>query len=281
MNFVRENEDYQRVVRAIRYLEENFEQQPALSEVAAAVHLSEYHFQRLFRRWVGISPKRFLQFLTKEHAKKLLGESRDLLETTFASGLSSPGRLHDLFVNCEAVTPGEYKQRGQGLQIAYGLHSTPFGEALIATTPRGICTLWFLEPGEGEAAEARLHQQWPRAEIRHFPGKTAPLAGQIFGKGNGAPLHLLLRGTNFQIKVWEALMRIPPGRIVSYEDVAAMIARPGSVRAVAAAIGRNPVAYLVPCHRVIRKSGAFHQYRWGSARKKALLLREFAGAAAE
>lgn len=279
MNFIRQYEDYQRVARAIRYLEENFERQPALSEVAAAANLSEYHFQRLFSRWVGISPKRFLQFLTKEHAKKLLAQSRDLLDTTFESGLSSPGRLHDLFVNCEAVTPGEYKQRGEGLIIEYGIHPTPFGEVLVAVTARGICTLWFLESGEREAAEERLHRQWPRAEIRHLPGKTAPLVGQIFGTGNGAlpPLHLLLRGTNFQIKVWEALMRIPPGAIVSYEDVAGMIGRPRSVRAVAAAIGKNPVAYLVPCHRVIRKSGAFHQYRWGSERKKALLLREFAG----
>lgn len=268
------SQDYQLVEQAILFLERNFKKQPGLKEVAASVGLSEYHFQRLFTRWVGISPKRFLQFLTKEHAKRLLEESENLLETAYDSGLSGPGRLHDLFVSCEAVTPGEYKQAGEGLQIVYGFHPSPFGECLIARTERGICSLSFVENGEREQALVALQQRWKQAELSEDPAATFPLVRQIFSQrqeAGSAPLHLYLQGTNFQIKVWEALLRIPAGSVVTYQDIAVRIGMPKASRAVGHAVGQNPIPVIIPCHRVIRKGGEFGDYHWGSARKKALL----------
>ncbi len=267
-------EDYRRVEQAIRFLGENHRRQPTLAEVAGQVGLSEYHFQRLFARWVGISPKRFLQFLTKEHAKALLARPRDLLEVTYATGLSSPGRLHELFVTCEAVTPGEFKSQGAGLTIVYGFQPSPFGECLLAQTERGICGLSFVPPGGHEQALATLHSRWRRAALREDAERIRPLVGRIFDPFQARdlpPLHLLLRGTNFQLQVWQALLRIPVGCVVSYRDVATGIGRPGAVRAVGRAIAENPVAYLIPCHRVIRRVGDFGGYRWGAARKMAIL----------
>jgi len=265
------SEDYQRIEQAIRYLEEHYTEQPELEQIAASVGLSEYHFQRLFTRWVGISPKRFLQFLTKEGAKDLLDRSSNVLDTSYNVGLSGPGRLHDLMVNTDAVTPGEYKSRGAGLEIRYGFHPTPFGECLLGITERGICHLAFVQQGR-EQALAALQLEWPGAGLREEPAATGPLVAPIFSLGTGSrPISLYLNGTNFQLKVWEALLGIPSGTVSTYERIAAQIGRPAAVRAVGNAVGRNPVAVLIPCHRVIRKIGEFGNYRYGPIRKKALL----------
>ena len=274
-------QDYQRIEKAILYLEQNFREQPDLGEVARVVHLSEYHFQRLFRRWAGISPKRFLQFLTVEYAKKLLEESQSLLDTSYESGLAGPGRLHDLFVSTEAVTPGEFKKKGVGLKITYGVHPSPFGDCLLAVTERGICGLAFVRPGQRAEVLRELKSKWEGAEFSEDPGATGCIVERIFRPANShakRPLTLLLKGTNFQIKVWEALLRIPMGLVVSYEDLGARIGRPGASRAVGNAVGKNPIAFLIPCHRVIRKVGTFGDYHWGAARKKAMLAWEAARA---
>jgi AraC family transcriptional regulator of adaptative response/methylated-DNA-[protein]-cysteine methyltransferase len=266
--------DYQRVAEAIHYLETNFQEQPDLDAVAAHLHLSPFHLQRLFTRWAGISPKRFLQFLTTEHAKQLLETAHSVLDASYASGLSSPSRLHDLFVSVEAVTPGEFKNKGEGLEITYGRHATPFGDALLATTQRGICKLAFVGEEGWQVLLNELQAQWPEASLLEKAAATQPLIDQIFPSeaGNGQhSLHLLLRGTNFQIKVWEALLRIPAGGASTYEEVAQWIGQPTASRAVGNAIGANPIAYLIPCHRVIRKSGVIQNYRWGATRKKAML----------
>lgn len=272
--------DYALIERAIAYVESNSTRQPELAEIASAVGLSEYHFSRVFTRWAGISPKRFLQFVTKENAKQLLDRSENLLDTTYQVGLSSLGRLHDLFVTTEAVTPGQYKTRGAGLTIRYGLHPTPFGECLIGLTERGICHLGFVQDGEGDAIDA-LVAEWAQARMVEDQRATAPLIEPIFdvGRRSGHPLYLHLRGTNFQIKVWEALLRIPAGQVTTYGQLAARIGQPAASRAVGSAVGHNPVAVLIPCHRVIRSLGEFGNYRYGAARKVALLAHEFAGAA--
>jgi AraC family transcriptional regulator of adaptative response/methylated-DNA-[protein]-cysteine methyltransferase len=279
------SEDYQRIEQAIRYIEANAHQQPELGEIAANLNLSEYHFQRLFTRWAGISPKRFLQFLTKENAKQLLARSTNLLEATYETGLSSPGRLHDLFVQTEAVTPGEYKSRGRGIQIAYGFHPTPFGECLLALTGRGICFLAFVD-GNRQSALAQLKQDWTNAALTEDPSRTAPIVEQAFSLQPGTRLTprepraitLHLRGTNFQLKVWEALLRLPSGQVTSYESLAERVCSSRAARALGNAVAHNPVAYLIPCHRVLQKSGNFGNYRYGATRKKALLIREIAGA---
>ena len=267
---------YRLIEQSIQYIEANARNQPELAEIASAVGLSEYHFQRMFTRWAGISPKRFMQFLTKEHAKEILDHSENLLDATHQTGLSSLGRLHDLFVNTEAVTPGEYKSRGAGVDIRYGIHPTPFGKCLIATTERGICHLGFVDGSEGRAID-NLVEHWKNASMSEDYASTAPLVNRIFLEGESAlPLRLHLRGTNFQIKVWEALLSIPPGALTTYEQIAAQIGSPRAMRAVGSAVGDNPIAYLIPCHRVIRKSGEFGNYLYGSARKKAILARELA-----
>ena len=284
------SQHYRLIEQAIQYIEANVHRQPELDEIASAIGLSEYHFQRLFTRWAGISPKRFIQFLTKEHAKELLARSENLLDTTHQVGLSSLGRLHDLFVSTEAVTPGEYKSHGAGLTIRYGLHPTPFGKCLIATTERGICHLGFVQTSEGNAID-NLVADWKQAKMNEDYESTAPLIARIFPNTStrlsaapeadsafnkaDQPLSLHLRGTNFQIKVWEALLNVPTGSATTYEHIAAQIGNPNAVRAVGTAVGHNPIAVLVPCHRVIRKAGEFGNYRYGSARKKALLAREF------
>ena len=272
------SDDYGRIEQAILYLENHYKDQPALDDVAANIGLSEYHFQRLFTRWAGVSPKRFLQFLTKEGAKELLNRSENLLDTTHQVGLSSLGRLHDLFVTAEAVSPGEYKSRGAGVTIRYGVHPTPFGKALIATTDRGICHLSFVQTREGDAID-QLVMDWKQARMIEDHKSTVPLIEPIFDlrySHRGKPLNVHLRGTNFQLKVWEALLQIPVGEVTTYAGIASRIGNPGATRAVGTAIGHNPIAVLIPCHRVIRKVGDFGNYRHGALRKKALLAREFA-----
>ena len=272
--------DYARIEQTIRYLETNFRAQPSLAEVAAQAHLSEYHFQRLFRRWAGISPKRFLQALTAEFARDLLRESRTVLEVSDAAGLSSAGRLHDLLVTLHAVTPGEIQKQGANLQIQYGFHPSPFGEFVLAKTARGICAIEFVASAGRAATIATIRAHWPAAQWRFQPHATQVLAAKIFSTQRQAParFELLVQGSNFQVKVWQALLRIPCGTLVAYEDLAARIDAPVATRAVASAVARNPVAVLIPCHRVIRKTGAFGEYRWGGTRKKALLGWEVAQA---
>lgn len=279
INYQQSSQDYERIEQAIYFLQSHHHEQPTLSEMAHSVNLSEYHFQRLFSRWVGISPKRFMQYLTKEQAKHLLTRSEDLLSVSYATGLSGPSRLHDLFVTCEAVTPGEYKQRGEGVEIRFGIHSSPFGECLVALTDRGVCNLMFVQNHEREAAITFLKDNWPAAKFTEDYSGTGVVIDEmmvLFQKKSSTPLRLYLSGTNFQIKVWEALLQIPPGSVVSYEDVAMHIGMPSASRAVGNAISRNPIPVLIPCHRVIRKSGEFGDYRWGASRKKAILGWEMA-----
>ncbi|MCL4861789.1 MAG: methylated-DNA--[protein]-cysteine S-methyltransferase [Caldilineaceae bacterium] len=271
--------DYERVAEAIHFLEANYRAQPDLDDLAAHLHLSPFHLQRLFTRWAGISPKRFVQFLTAEHAKQRLAESHNVLDAAYDAGLSGPGRLHDLLIATEAMTPGEVKSGGAGLTIRYGRHATPFGDCLLAATERGICKLAFLQDEDWAAAVNELHAQWPGAQRVEDPAYTQPLVDTIFppqpGQGE-MRLKLLLRGTNFQIKVWEALLRIPFGAVCTYEDVAQAIDQPGAARAVGGAVGGNNIAYLIPCHRVIRKQGIIQDYHWGPTRKKAILAWESA-----
>jgi AraC family transcriptional regulator, regulatory protein of adaptative response / methylated-DNA-[protein]-cysteine methyltransferase len=267
--------DYLRVEKAIQYLEENYRDQPDLGQVAERVGLSEYHFQRLFRRWAGVSPKRFLQFLTAEHARRMLEESSTVLEAAYAAGLSGPGRLHDLMVSLYALTPGEIRTGGAGVVIHHGVHGTPFGRALLAATERGVCALSFIDEERGiDAALADLRERWPGADLQEDPARTESYAERIFGASgaeSATPLPLVVRGTNFQVKVWEALLELETGEVTTYERLAESVGAPRAVRAVGTAVGRNPIAFLIPCHRVIRKSGAFGQYRWGASRKRAML----------
>ena len=274
------SEDYQRIEQAILYLENHYKEQPSLEQVAANIGLSEFHFQRLFTRWAGVSPKRFLQFLTKEGAKELLDRSENLLDTTHQVGLSSLGRLHDLFVTTEAVSPGEYKTRGEGVVVRYGLHTSPFGKCLVAVTERGICHLGFLQATEGDAIDA-LDADWKNARMVEDHRSTKPLIESIFDASARGKLNLHLRGTNFQLKVWEALLAIPAGRVTTYEGLAERIGQPAASRAVGSAVGHNPIAVLIPCHRVIRKTGEFGNYRYGAPRKMALLAREHVHLAVE
>lgn len=269
------DQDYRRIAKAIGYLRATARQQPSLEQISAQVGLSRHHFQRLFRRFAGVSPKRFLQHLTTEHAKQLLRQPISVLDTSFAVGLSSPGRLHDLLIQVEAVTPGEYKSGGVGLIISYGRHSSPFGDCLLATTSRGICSLNFIDT-DFAAALQDLQKNWPNAELQQAENLTAPLAAQIFNpQPSTKPLPLLLKGTNFQLKVWQALLLIPPGAISSYGYLAEKLGHPGASRAVGTAIGQNQIGYLIPCHRVLRGDGSPGGYRWGIERKLAILGREF------
>lgn len=266
--------DYARIEKAIHFIEQNVQQQPDLKAMAAHVGLSEYHFQRLFTQWAGTSPKRFVQFLTLKYAKQLLQESQSLLDTTYEVGLSSPGRLHDLFVTHEAISPGEFKRQGAGITIWYGFHATPFGDCLLALTGRGICNLLFVSGDDRRETCQAFAQNWAGAALVEDVGKTRPFIRQIFSTadpGKRPSFHLFLKGTNFQVQVWQALLQIEVGTAVSYSSVAHMMGRPTAVRAVGSAIGHNPIAYLIPCHRVLRQTGGFGEYRWGSTRKKAIL----------
>jgi AraC family transcriptional regulator of adaptative response/methylated-DNA-[protein]-cysteine methyltransferase len=265
---------YALVAQAIRYLRAHAQQQPTLAEVAEAVHLSEHHLQRVFAAWAGISPKRFLQYLSKEHALAALRSAQDVLGAAQASGLSGPGRLHDLLVSCEAMTPGEIKSGGAGVALGWGQADTPFGTVLAGWTPRGICYLAFLDE-DGAQRLDEMRAAWPAAELRQDDAEAQRLMSQVFPTTpQPGRLHLLLRGTNFQLKVWEALLRLPPGRRVSYTQLAALAGRPKAQRAVGSALAANTIGYLIPCHRVIRESGESGHYRWGDERKVAMLAWE-------
>lgn len=271
--------DYERVGRAIRFLEQRRAEQPSLEQVAGVMGLSPHHAHRLFSRWVGTTPKRFLQYLTAEYAKQKLRQSRSVLDAAFDTGLTGPGRLHDLMVTLEAVSPGEYRSDGEGLEIRWGAHPTPFGEALVANTPRGICALEFLAGRSAKEAAAELAAAWPAAAVAHHPASTATAVARMFPEPDSrpeGPFHLLVRGTNFQIRVWQALLRIPAGAVISYGDLARRLGRPGAARAVGGAVGANPVSYLIPCHRVVREATGLGHYRWGAERKHALLAWEAA-----
>ena len=269
----RKAKDYQRIEQAIRNLEHMAVRQPDLKQLAASLKLSESHFQRLFSRWAGVSPKRFLQFLTLDYAKSVLTKSENLMNVTLEAGLSSVSRLHDLFMECEAVTPGEYRNRGKGLSIRYGFHPSPFGECLLAATSRGICGLTFIQNGNRLLALEALSRRWGQARLTANSNLTRPLLESTFStKGNyRKPVYLLVKGTNFQIKVGEALLRIPTGAMVSYNEVARHLGMPQASRAVANAIADNPIHYLIPCHRVIQRLGTFGGYQGGPERKKALI----------
>lgn len=268
-----DSETYERIAKAIAFMRQNYLNQPDLATVAQQVHLSEYHFQRLFKRWAGISPKRFLQYLTVEYAKSKIAETASLLDLAVDVGLSSPGRLHDLFVKLEAMSPGEFKAGGIGLRIWYGIHQTPFGECLIATTQRGICNLDFLDTVSKDAAEHTLRLKWANADIMEARQATQEIRDRIFEPiaANSKPLVLCVKGTNFQIQVWRALLRVPFGEITTYQGLAKAMGRPTAARAVGNALGSNPVGYLIPCHRVIRESGELGGFRWGLERKSVLL----------
>lgn len=265
--------DYRRIEKAIQFIEENFQTQPSLKEIADHVALSEFHFNRLFSKWAGTSPQRFMRFLTKEFAKEKLVESSNLLEATFESGLSSSSRLHDLFVTYEAMTPAEFKSKGAGLTIHYGIHESPFGDCLIAITERGITDFRFFENENKGLIIKELQQDFEKAKLIFDNNFTKPFIEQIFYETQNAnqPITLLMRGTNFQIKVWEALLKIPFGQMVSYETIANAIGKPTAQRAVGTAIGSNRLGYIIPCHRVLQKVGGIGGYRWGITRKKAIL----------
>jgi AraC family transcriptional regulator, regulatory protein of adaptative response / methylated-DNA-[protein]-cysteine methyltransferase len=269
--------NYQRIEQAIKYLENNFQQQPDLDELAEKVHLSPFHFQRLFTEWAGISPKRFLQFLTVDFLKDKLQQSRTLMEAADLAGLSSQSRVYDLFTTLEAMTPQEYKTRGSGLRIEYGLHPTPFGIVLIGVTERGICWLSFLSSDEDPRnAMEEMKTYWHNSIFHEDATLTRVFIDRIFEKKIGDKLHLLVKGTNFQVKVWEALLRIPTGEVTTYQQIAQSIGNAKAMQAVGSAVGSNHIAYLIPCHRVIRKDGILGEYRWSSSRKKTMIGREMA-----
>ncbi|NJN21874.1 MAG: methylated-DNA--[protein]-cysteine S-methyltransferase [Leptolyngbya sp. RL_3_1] len=264
--------DYQRIAAAIAYMRQQQQAQPSLADIAQHIHLSESHFQRLFSRWAGISPKRFLQALTIESAKSRLAQSPNLLTLSLESGLSSPARLHDLFITLEAMSPAEYRDGGRGLSIGYGVHATPFGLALIATTAKGICNLEFLD--DPAPAAARLRALWPHAQLTQDAEATQAVGDRLLQSldtPSPQPLSLLVKGTNFQIQVWRALLKLPFGGLSTYQGIANDIGRPTASRAVGSAIGKNAIAYLIPCHRVIRTDGHLGGYRWGLSRKSTLL----------
>lgn len=271
--------NYKRIEEAIRYLETNFQRQPELDEVADQIHLSPFHFQRIFTEWAGISPKRFLQFLTVDFLKEKLKDTRNISEAAEAAGLSAQSRVYDLFVNLEAVTPHEYKQSGEGLEIQYGFHETIFGKALIGVTQRGICWLSFLPSGNEEAELMEMKAHWFNSSFSANKIETEKYVNRIFNRNESTSLSLLVKGTNFQVKVWEALLRIPIGSVSTYQNIATQIQNPRALQAVGSAVGSNHIAYLIPCHRVIRKDGVLGEYRWNSIRKKSMIGWEMAKSA--
>ncbi len=270
--------DYARIEKAMAYMVAHATEQPNLETVAAHVHLSAFHFQRLFCRHAGVSPKRFLQALTLERGKQLMHSSTSLLDIALTLGLSGSSRLYDHFVQLEAVTPGEYKRQGEGVKIAYGVHSTPLGRLFVAVTPRGICRMGFVDTTNSDALLTRLAKEWPRSTIRHSPEATRYAVERLFTQpdeeNNTVSLHVT--GTNFQIAVWRALLTIPEGQFASYTHVAQALGSPKSSRAVGNAVGANPIALWIPCHRVIQQSGALGGYRWGLEKKQMVQAWELA-----
>lgn len=282
MNMIAEDPEagsaYRSMARAIRYLAEHYADQPSLDEAAEAVGLSPFHFQRLFTRYVGVSPKNFVGALTLDHAKAELKGGASVLDASLAVGLSGPSRLHDLALKIEAMTPGEYAKGGEGLVIEYGFHDCPFGIALVMTTAKGLCGLGFGDDGEERDMLADMKARWPKADYRENLAHTAKIAKQIFETTNGTlPLHLL--GTQWQIKVWQALLAIPSGKVATYKSIAERVCDAKASRAVGTAVGRNPISWLIPCHRVLGSDGALHGYHWGLPRKRAMLAVEAARAA--
>ncbi len=279
--------DYRRVERAIRYIADNRLEQPELDDIARIANLSPYHFQRLFTRWAGVSPKRFMGFLTLNHARSMLEESASVLDTALETGLSGPGRLHDLFVSFEAMTPGDVKNRGAGTTIHYGVHPSPFGHALFGVTERGLCRLTFLDRDDESAALDDLAHRWPAAALVEDSRRTAPIAARVFGgehRSRGDPLRIHVSGTNFQIKVWEAILHLPPGQLATYGQIGDAIGHPRSARAVGNALNANPVAFLIPCHSVVpalREASLFARYQCGSTRRAAIIGWEAAQALGE
>jgi AraC family transcriptional regulator, regulatory protein of adaptative response / methylated-DNA-[protein]-cysteine methyltransferase len=266
--------DYAVVRRAIAFLSEHWRTQPEIEAVAQASGVSAGDLHHLFRRWAGITPKAFLQAITLDHARRLLRDCASVLDASFEVGLSGPGRLHDLFVTHEAMSPGEWKSGGAGLAVAYGFHPSPFGTALVMATERGIAGLAFADPGEEQAALADMRSRWPAAHFREDSGRTAPLAKRIFDPAlwrADRPLRVVLIGTDFEVRVWETLLRVPMGRAVTYSGIAERIGTPKAARAVGAAVGKNPISFVVPCHRALGKNGDLTGYHWGLTRKRAML----------
>lgn len=269
-----EGGDYETVRRVIEKISLDYRDQPSLDALAADVGSTPTALQKLFTRWAGLSPKAFLQAVTLDHARRLLDSGMPLLETSFELGMSGPGRLHDLFVTHEAMSPGDYKTRGDGLTIRYGYHISPFGVALIMVTDRGLAGLSFNDPGEEREAFADMSGRWPNASYVEDMAATQPYAARIFDPArwrSEQPLRVVLIGTDFQVRVWQALLRIPMGKACSYSSIAAGIGAPAASRAVGAAIGANPISFVVPCHRALGKSGALTGYHWGLTRKRAIL----------
>ncbi|HVL71622.1 MAG TPA: bifunctional helix-turn-helix domain-containing protein/methylated-DNA--[protein]-cysteine S-methyltransferase [Beijerinckiaceae bacterium] len=265
--------DYERVRRIIAFLSQRWRDQPSLEAIADHVGLSTTQVHHLFRRWCGLTPKAFLQAITLDRAKALLADSASLLDVTYEVGLSGPGRLHDLFVTHEAMTPGDYKTGGAGLVMRYGFHPSPFGEAILVATERGLAGLGFVD-GDRAAALADMRRRWPRAAYEEDAAATAPLAARIFDPAHWSPdrpLRVVLIGTDFEVRVWRTLLGIPLGRATTYSDVANRIGKPSACRAVGAAVGKNPISFVVPCHRVLGRSGALTGYHWGLTRKQAIL----------
>ena len=272
--------NYSRIEQAILYLEQNFQHQPELEEVAEKVHLSPFHFQRIFTEWAGISPKRFLQYLTVDYLKGKLEQAKNLTEVAEQAGLSSQSRVYDLFTTLEAVTPQEYRQHGAGIRLEYGIHETPFGPCLIGVTERGICWLSFMQSDEDPRAEIELMKaHWHNSIFHQDQQLTATFVDKIFHpykQREISKLHVLVKGTNFQLKVWEALLKIPMGEVTTYQNIARCVGSPAAMQAVGSAVGSNHIAYLIPCHRVIRKDGVLGEYRWSPTRKKSIIGWEMA-----
>jgi AraC family transcriptional regulator, regulatory protein of adaptative response / methylated-DNA-[protein]-cysteine methyltransferase len=267
-------DDYTKVCDVIAHVSENWREQPSLDDLAGRVRLTPDQLQRLFTRWAGLSPKAFLQALTLDHARKMLENSASILETSLDVGLSGPGRLHDLFVVHEGMSPGTYKSKGAGLEIFYGYHPSPFGVALVMVTAYGLCGLSFADQGQEAAALADMTRRWPNAQYTEASSVTAIFAAQLFADENfrpNQPLRITFIGTDFEIRVWETLLKIPVGQATTYGDIAASVGSPKAARAVGAAVGKNPMSFVVPCHRVIGRSGALTGYHWGLTRKKAIL----------
>ncbi len=266
--------DYDYVRRAIEYISENWREQPSLETIADAVGMRPLSLQRLFTRWAGLSPKAFVQALTLDHARSLLDDSASVLDATYEVGLSGPGRLHDLFVTHDAMTPGDYKARGAGLVIRWAFHSSPFGMALVMVTDRGLAGLAFADAGGESGALSDMRARWPEAGYVEDADATAPYARRIFDRETwrpDQPLKIFMIGSDFEVRVWETLLRLPLGRATTYSDIAAHIGKPSAARAVGAAVGRNPISFVVPCHRVLGKGGSLCGYHWGLTRKRAII----------
>ncbi len=272
--------DYERIARVIRYLDAHHTERPDLAELAAHLGLSPFYFHRLFGKWAGITPKDFLQSLSLAHVKTLLRNGASVLDAALAAGFSGPGRVHDLCVTLECASPGELKSGGEGWTIRFGFAETPFGECSLGLGPRGICHLAFVDGDDRREAHASLHKAWPNADLVRDDQKAVQVATSIFRRAEkrdkGPRLRAFVRGSAFQVRVWNALVRVPPGSLISYGRLAAALGQPSAARAVGSAVGSNPIAYLIPCHRVIRETGLIGDYHWGRERKQAMLAWETA-----